>query len=238
MTAEDEPDDDRPRAREPRRELVLGPLPPAGASPANGAIDRARADHVARAAHAQAAAALRARGGIAARTPGTTSEAERAGAYAGLVTRAIAYVLDAAAINLVALVVATAAALALSIFHLPNAVETAVTATLAVVYVLWAIGYFVAFWSTTGQTPGSRVMRIRVIDAHGAPGLKPRRALVRVGGLVLATIPLFAGFLIMLWDGRRRCLQDRLARTVVVHAPPQVRIVRRQVTPDRQAGVG
>jgi hypothetical protein len=42
----------------------------------------------------------------------------------------------------------------------------------------------------------------------------------------------------MLWDGRRRCLQDRLARTVVVHAPPQVRIVRRRVTPDRHAGVG
>jgi uncharacterized RDD family membrane protein YckC len=77
-----------------------------------------------------------------------------------------------------------------------------------------------------------------VIDSRGAPGLKPRRALIRVAGLVLATIPLFAGFLIMLWDSRRRCLQDRLARTVVVHAPPQVKIVRRRVTPDRPAGVG
>jgi uncharacterized RDD family membrane protein YckC len=79
-------------------------------------------------------------------------------------------------------------------------------------------------------------MRIRVIDAHGATRLKPRRAFVRVAGLVLAAIPLFAGFLIMLWDRRRRCLQDRLARTLVVHAPPQVRIVRRQVTPDRHTG--
>ena len=34
-----------------------------------------------------------------------------------------------------------------------------------------------------------------------------------------AGIPLLAGFLIMLWDDRRRCLQDRLARTVVVDAP-------------------
>jgi uncharacterized RDD family membrane protein YckC len=238
MTAEDEPDDDRPQAREPREELVLGPLPPAGASSANGGLDPARAEHVARAARAQVAAAARARAGIAARTPGTAAEAERTGAYAGLVTRTIAYVLDAAAINLVALVVAAAAALALSIFHVPDAIQDAVTATLAVVYVLWAIGYFVAFWSTTGQTPGSRVMRIRVIDSRGAPGLKPRRALVRVAGLVLATIPLFAGFLIMLWDSRRRCLQDRLARTVVVHAPPQVKIVRRRVTPDRPAGVG
>jgi uncharacterized RDD family membrane protein YckC len=209
-------------------------------SPANGAsrdLHQERAEHAARAARAQAAAALRARDATAARRPGTPTEAERAGAYAGLMTRTIAYVLDAAVINLVALVVGVAAALALSVFHLSNALETAVTATLAVLYLVWAVGYFVAFWTTTGQTPGSRTMRIRVIDATGAPRLKPRRALVRVAGLVLATIPLFAGFLIMLWDRRRRCLQDRLARTVVVHAPPQARIVRRPVTRDSDAGV-
>ncbi|HMJ34244.1 MAG TPA: RDD family protein [Baekduia sp.] len=195
-------------------------------------------DHAARAARAQLAAALRARADTAARSTVTPAEAERAGTYAGLVTRTVAYVLDAAVINLVAFVVGAAAALALSIFDLSNALQTAVTATLAAVYVLWAIAYFAAFWSTTGQTPGARVMRIRVVDAHGGRGLKPRRALVRVAGLVLATIPLFAGFLMMLWDRRRRCLQDRLARTVVVHAPPQVRLVRRHVTPDRHAGAG
>jgi uncharacterized RDD family membrane protein YckC len=239
MTTKDEPADEPQPALEPREALVLGPLPPAGAAPANGAsgaLNAARADHAARAARAQAAAALRARGGIAARSPGTATEMERVGAYAGLMTRTIAYVLDAAAINLVALLVGAATALALSIFHLSNALEATVAATLAVVYLLSAIGYFVAFWSTTGQTPGSRIMRIRVVDAHGAPRLKPRRAVVRVAGLVLATIPLFAGFLIMLWDRRRRCLQDRLARTVVVHAPPQVRIVRRRSTPFRPAG--
>jgi uncharacterized RDD family membrane protein YckC len=37
--------------------------------------------------------------------------------------------------------------------------------------------------------------------------------------VILAAIPLLAGFLMMLWDDRRRCLQDRLARTVVVYAP-------------------
>ena len=116
--------------------------------------------------------------------------------------------------------------------------ETAVAAVLAVAYFVFVVGYFVAFWSTTGQTVGSRVMRIRVIDAHGAPRLKPRRALVRVAGLVLATIPLFAGFFMMLWDGRRRCLQDHLARTLVVHAPPQVRVVRRRVIADGQADTG
>jgi uncharacterized RDD family membrane protein YckC len=35
--------------------------------------------------------------------------------------------------------------------------------------------------------------------------------------MVLAAIPLFAGFLLILFDGRRRGLQDLLARTIVVY---------------------
>ena len=242
MTAEHEPGQERqpPRTPEEAASLVVGPLPTADAPPVNGASSDAkqrRADHAARAARAPAAASLRARAGSAARGS-AARDTERDGTYAGLITRTIAYVLDGAVINLVALVVGAAAALALSIFHLPGAVETAVAAVLAVAYFVFVVAYFVAFWSTTGQTVGSRIMRIRVIDAHGASRLKPRRALVRVAGLVLATIPLFAGFFMMLWDGRRRCLQDHLARTLVVHAPPQVRVVRRRVIADGQADVG
>jgi uncharacterized RDD family membrane protein YckC len=39
---------------------------------------------------------------------------------------------------------------------------------------------------------------------------------VRFVGLTIAALPLFAGFLIILVDDRRRGLHDRLARTVVV----------------------
>jgi uncharacterized RDD family membrane protein YckC len=61
-------------------------------------------------------------------------------------------------------------------------------------------------------------MRIRVIDGRDRGPLKPLRAIVRFGAVFLAAIPLLAGFLIMLWDDRRRCLQDRIARTLVVDA--------------------
>ena len=184
-------------------------------------------DHAARAASAQAAAAaaVSARAGTVDRRVSAAEQA-REGTYAGLVTRTLAYLIDLGIINLVAVVTGAATALALSVFHLQK-LETPVKVLLAVAYVLFAIGYFVAFWSTTGQTPGARAMCIRVRTSEGDDQLKPRRALVRVAGLVLATIPLFAGFLIMLWNPRRRCLQDYLARTVVVHAPPQIRVVRR-----------
>jgi hypothetical protein len=60
-------------------------------------------------------------------------------------------------------------------------------------------------------------MHIRVIDRRRRGPLKPRRALLRFIGLCLAALPLLAGLWMMLWDDRGRCLQDRIARTVVVY---------------------
>jgi uncharacterized RDD family membrane protein YckC len=136
-----------------------------------------------------------------------------------LVTRALAFALDAAVVNACALVVGVVVGLGLSILHLPEAADVVIAAILGGLWVLWTVGYFAFFWSTTGQTPGDRVMRIRVIDGRDRGPLKLRRAIVRFGGVIVAAIPLLAGFLMMLWDDRRRCLQDRLARTVVVDAP-------------------
>jgi uncharacterized RDD family membrane protein YckC len=145
--------------------------------------------------------------------------------YEGLVTRAIAFTLDAALVNFVALVVGAALALAVSVLQLPDEFDAVAAACAGVAYVLWSAAYFVTFWSSTGQTPGNRVMRIRVVLAEGGGTLTPARALFRLGALVLAAIPLFAGFLTILVDDRRRGLQDMLAGTVVVAAadePPGV----------------
>jgi uncharacterized RDD family membrane protein YckC len=78
--------------------------------------------------------------------------------------------------------------------------------------------YFAAFWSATGETPGMLLMHVRVVGPTGeAPSLL--RSLVRVVGLVLAIIPLGAGFLPALVDSRRRALPDYLAGTTVTYEP-------------------
>jgi uncharacterized RDD family membrane protein YckC len=41
------------------------------------------------------------------------------------------------------------------------------------------------------------------------------RSLVRFAGLILAIIPMFLGFIPVLFDGRRRAFQDYVAGTVV-----------------------
>jgi uncharacterized RDD family membrane protein YckC len=136
--------------------------------------------------------------------------------YQGLVTRGIAFALDAAVVNLVAVVVAAAVALIVSALSLPNSLDDALVAVGAWLFLLWSAGYFVTFWSSTGQTPGNRLMQIRVVRAKDGARLRPGRALLRLFGLMLAALPLFLGFLPILLNERRRGLQDVIGGSVVI----------------------
>jgi uncharacterized RDD family membrane protein YckC len=139
-------------------------------------------------------------------------------AYEGLVTRAIAFSLDAAVINVVALAVGAVVGLTLSVLSMPSEIEVALYAIGGVAYMLWTVAYFVTFWSTTGQTPGNRVLGVRVRREDGGV-LRPGRAALRLGALVLAAIPLFAGLVPILFDDHRRGFHDMVAGTVVINAP-------------------
>jgi uncharacterized RDD family membrane protein YckC len=169
------------------------------------------AAHAVVAARAQAAAAERAHG------PRRSTEPESA--YAGLVTRAVAFAIDAAIVDLAGLAVGVVVGLALSVLETPDKVDNALLVIGGVLFVIWTIGYFVVFWSTTGQTPGNRVMRIRVRRSGSDEPLRLRWAVVRLVGLLLAAIPLLLGFVPILLNDRRRGLQDLLGRSVVVGAP-------------------
>ncbi len=138
----------------------------------------------------------------------------------GLATRVIAFTVDAALINLVAIIVEVGVALILSLFHLPQEAKTIIAAIGGLAYVVWTIGYFVTFWSGTGQTPGARLMHVRLVTTSGER-VRSRRALLRCAGMVLAALPLFLGYVRILYDSRRRGFPDRLAGTLVVEAPQQ-----------------
>jgi uncharacterized RDD family membrane protein YckC len=139
--------------------------------------------------------------------------------YAGLATRTLAFAVDAAIINAVVWFIGIVVALCLSLLKIPDDVETALALIGAGAALIWIVSYFTYFWSATGQTPGSRVLRIRVEDARTGGIMPARRAFLRFWCLLLAAIPLCAGFLLILVDRRRRGLQDLLARTEVVHVP-------------------
>jgi uncharacterized RDD family membrane protein YckC len=210
-----------PHAQAPRGEYAP---PTPGQTAGNGDSSDTDAVHRIAEARAQAAAARR--------VHVVTGEAKPAVRdYTGLVTRGIGFGVDALIIDVAALAVTAIVALALNLFQIPSKVDTALAAIGAVAFLVWAGAYFVTFWSTTGQTPGARMMRFRVLAPGATRGrIGPRRALVRLLGMVLAALPLLAGYFIVLFDDRRRGLHDRMARTVVVDAPDTETPVRRMRT--------
>jgi uncharacterized RDD family membrane protein YckC len=134
--------------------------------------------------------------------------------YAGAVTRAIALAVDALVIDVVALVVTGAVVLIFAVFSVTGRDHTVGAVVGGLAFVAWVIGYFVSFWVTTGQTPGSRVMQIRVVRTDGTR-MRPRHALVRLGAMVLS-LPFFWGYWAVLTSARRRGFPDGMAGTVVV----------------------
>ena len=137
--------------------------------------------------------------------------------YIGLITRAIAFAVDAAIVNLVAVTVAGASALIISIFPVGHTFKVVIASVGALLWILWLVTYFASFWSTTGQTPGNRLFRIRVIRVDGSD-MHFLGGVVRLGALVLATLPLGLGLAPILFNERRRGLQDVIAKTAVIDA--------------------
>ena len=138
--------------------------------------------------------------------------------YGGVATRGVALVLDLVLAHAAFLFVAGSIAL---IASLAGSLQTGWLAGVvgAAAWAVVEVVYFVVFWSTVGQTPGMRLMRLRVLA--GASGAPPPvwRSLVRFAGLILAVAALLLGFVPVLFDRRRRALQDYLAGTIVVAEP-------------------
>ena len=134
--------------------------------------------------------------------------------YGGLSARGIAGLVDIALANVLVLAVGglVGAVGTLLGVSLPGAV---VAVLAGIGWMLFLAGYAVLFWSTAGQTPGMRVSRLRLAGMDGAPpGVV--RAFIRFLATMVAVAPLGAGFVPVLFDQRRRALQDLVAKTVVV----------------------
>jgi uncharacterized RDD family membrane protein YckC len=145
-------------------------------------------------------------------------QARAATTNAGIVTRAVAFAADVAIVYGLLFLLGVVVALiigAFSNFNLDGNVETILGATLA--WILAFSTYCAAFWSLTGQTPGDRMLGIEVIRCGGGH-LRVRRSLVRLVGMALAAIPLFAGYLPILLRDDRRGLHDLMAGSEVRYA--------------------
>ena len=135
--------------------------------------------------------------------------------YGGIATRAVALATDAG-LTLILLMAITGVVALISSLVGGLRPEWLAGALLGSGWLVVTGTYFVLFWSAAGQTPGMRLLRLRV---HGLGGTTPSvgRSLIRLVGLVLAIVPFFAGFIPVLFTERRRGLPDLLAGTAVVY---------------------
>ena len=133
-----------------------------------------------------------------------------------MASRGVALAVDAFAIVAATALLGGAAALVASVVGGLRP-EWLAQGLLSLATVAIAVGYFVVFWHTAGQTPGMRLMHVRVVSRRNDGRLTGWQAIVRTLGLALAIIPCFLGFVPAFFDRRRRALPDYLAGTEVVY---------------------
>ena len=136
--------------------------------------------------------------------------------YAGFVTRAMAFSIDA----LIALVVCTIGfQIALAVLNVFGTSSLWGGSGAAVGYVLALplvfVAYCVTFWSLLGRTLGMMALGLRVVTVtQDPPGV--RRSVIRAFGYWLSAI-LFLGFAWVIVDRRSQGFHDKLAGTFVIY---------------------
>ncbi|GAA3351776.1 RDD family protein [Amorphoplanes nipponensis] len=139
--------------------------------------------------------------------------------YAGPVSRAVAYLMDAFLVAALGTAAAAAAAVITAVMgaRLHDATRVVVAGLLMLLPALLAT-YCAVFWALAGRTPGMAVLGLRVV-ATGRRRLSWPAALVRA--LVLAYFPIGAVWALV--DRRHQAVHDKVARTAVVRVPPAAR---------------
>jgi uncharacterized RDD family membrane protein YckC len=79
-----------------------------------------------------------------------------------------------------------------------------------------SLGYFPWYWSHGGQTPGMKLMRIKVVrDQDGGP-VTAGPAILRLIGFWISSAVFYIGFIWIFFDARRRGWPDLIGGTIVI----------------------
>jgi uncharacterized RDD family membrane protein YckC len=85
-----------------------------------------------------------------------------------------------------------------------------------IVALVIGVGYFVYFWTSSGQTIGKMVMGLKVVSAESGDLLDPGTAVLRYVGYIVSSIPIYLGFFWVLWDPNKEGWHDKIAKTRVI----------------------
>lgn len=126
--------------------------------------------------------------------------------YAGFLSRFIAYIIDMLMIGIVRSILALI--FGFSLFHY----------SMGIIWFgsIFGLLYFIAMESSKYQaTVGKLLMRIKVVNTQGGR-ITLSESIIRNISKILSALFLFIGFLMVIFDDRKRALHDRIAGTFVI----------------------
>jgi uncharacterized RDD family membrane protein YckC len=138
--------------------------------------------------------------------------------FAGFGARLVAYIIDNVLLVVFAIILSIVLAAVIGVAAAGNNAGAAIGGSLLLVLLLLVVylAYFPYFWVNGGQTPGMKMVNIRVVrDADGGP-LTWGSAILRLIGYWINGVVLYIGFIWVFIDKRRRGWHDLIAGTVVI----------------------
>ncbi len=81
------------------------------------------------------------------------------------------------------------------------------------------MAFTVWMWQTRGGTPGKMLLGLRVVDATTLRPLGLWQAIGRYFAYLVSMLPVGLGFVWIFFDARHQAWHDKLAGSLVIHAP-------------------
>jgi uncharacterized RDD family membrane protein YckC len=138
--------------------------------------------------------------------------------FGGFGERLIAYIIDIVVTGLVILVIVVIGGLIVAGGAASDIdiLTGAGIVVLVLALIIIPLAYFPYFWARDGQTPGMRMLDLRVVrDADGGP-ISGGQAVLRLIGYWVSGAVFYLGYIWIFVDKRRRGWHDLIAGTVVV----------------------
>jgi uncharacterized RDD family membrane protein YckC len=129
--------------------------------------------------------------------------------YVGFGPRLLAAIIDSILLNIVGFIIG----MVLQMVMGKSGLTLAQVISLAI-----NIYYIVFYQASTGQTLGKKAMGIKVVTLDGKKPSAGIFFLRDIVGKLVSAVILFIGFFMILWDGKKQGLHDKIASTVVVKA--------------------
>jgi len=150
--------------------------------------------------------------------------------YGGFWRRTIAFLIDKVALSLISMILLFIASLFLGLgfpFDLSINISEVITGTFLLSYygttIFLNMLYFTYFHGTTGQTPGKKILGLKVIQKTGNE-MTLGLAFLRWVGYIISGLVFNLGFLWVAFDRKKQGWHDKIAATYVINLREELKV--------------